>query len=57
MLRGAAPMLAVEYDDEGIPKDLKPTDILTFLNKLDAYNMAQPAEKDKILMLLSMAPE
>ena len=50
-------MLAVEYDDEGIPKDLKPTDILTFLNKLDAYNMAQPAEKDKILMLLAMAPE
>ncbi len=51
LLRGAAPMLAVEYDDDGIPKDLKPAEILAFLNKLDAYSMSQPAEKDKMLML------
>jgi hypothetical protein len=61
LLRGAAPMLAVEYDDDGIPKDLKPSEIpdgqMTFLNKLDAYNMSQPAEKDKMLMLPAMAAD
>lgn len=57
LLRGAAPMLAVEYDDDGIPKDLKPSEILTFLNKLDAYNMSQPAEKDKMFMLPAMAAD
>ncbi len=41
-------MLAVEYDQDGIPKDLKPVKILAFLNKLGAYNMSQPAGKDKI---------
>ena len=50
-------MLAVEYDDDGIPKDLKPSEILTFLNKLDAYNMSQPADKDKMFMLPAMAAE
>jgi hypothetical protein len=57
LLRGAAPMLAVEYDDDGIPLDLKPSDILAFLHKLEAYNMSQPADKDKMLMLPSMAAE
>ena len=57
LLRGASPKLAGEYDDEGIPKDLKPTKILTFLNKLDAYNMSQPAGKDKLLMLVLIGPE
>ena len=57
LLRGAAPMLAVEYDDDGIPLDLKPSEILTFLNKLDAYNMSQPAEKDKMLLLPVSGPE
>jgi hypothetical protein len=49
LLRGAAPMLAVEYDEEGIPKDLRPAEILAFLNKLEAHSMSQPAEKDKLL--------
>ena len=57
LLRGAAPMLAVEYDDDGIPLDLKPSEILAFLNKLEAYNMSQPADKDKMLMLPAMAAE
>jgi hypothetical protein len=55
LLRGAAPTLEVEYDGEGIPKDLKPADILTFLNKVDAYNMSQQADKDKMLVLKAMA--
>ena len=50
-------MLAVEYDDDGIPKDLKPSLILTFLNKLDAYKMSQPAEKDKMLLLPAVAKD
>ncbi len=57
LLRGAAPMLAVEYDDDGIPKDLKPSLILTFLNKLDAYNMSQPKEADKMLLLPAVAKD
>ena len=57
LLRGSAPMLAVEYDDDGIPKDLKPSEIMAFLNKLEAYNMTQVAEKDKLLALLAMTPE
>ena len=57
LLRGSAPMLAVEYDDDGIPKDLKPAEIMAFLNKLEAYNMTQVAEKDKLLALLAMTPE
>jgi hypothetical protein len=59
LLRGAAPMLAVEYDDDGIPlaKDLKPSEIRAFLNKLEAYSLSQPAEKDKLLALLTIAPE
>ena len=57
LLRASAPMLAVEYDDDGIPKDLKPSEIMAFLNKLEAYNMTQVAEKDKLLVLLAMTPE
>jgi hypothetical protein len=57
LLRGAAPMLAVEYDEDGIPKDLKPVKILAFLNKLGAYNMSQPAGKDKITDAGLIGPE
>ncbi len=39
LIRGAALMLAVEYDEDGIPKDLKPAEILAFLLKLEAYNL------------------
>ena len=39
LIRGAALMLAVEYDEDGIPKDLNPAEILAFLNKLEAYNL------------------
>ncbi len=45
LLRRSAPMLAaVEYDEDGIPKDLKPVKILAFLSKLGAYNMSQPGK-------------
>ena len=50
-------MLAVEYDEDGIPKDLKPVKILAFLNKLGAYNMSQPAGKDKITDAGLIGPE
>jgi hypothetical protein len=57
LLRRSAPMLAVEYDEDGIPKDLKPVKILAFLNKLGAYNMSQPAGKDKITDAGLIGPE
>ena len=50
-------MLAVEYDEDGIPKDLKPVKILAFLNKLGAYNRSQPAGKDKITDAGLIGPE
>ncbi len=52
-------MLAVTYDsdEDGIPKDLKPAEIMAFRNKLKAYNMSQVADKDKLQALLAMAPE